>query len=111
MWNGPLITPYSLPYPQVAKELEQLERGVVEEVGESVKAIRLRCCDDGRRKHSLILRLKNDYPLSAPECIADLPYPFDPMWSPNAGLVDILSQFQGVLRKYQQLWEVRRTET
>lgn len=80
---------------------------MVEEVGEDFQSLRLRCQDQGGRQHSLMLRLPGDYPSSPPDCLADLPFPFEPVWNPAMGLEGIVRQFRETLKKYQGVWEVR----
>lgn len=80
---------------------------VLEEVGEDFQTVHFCCQDKGGRRHSLVVRLPGNYPSSPPECQADLPFPFEPVWKGGMGLVDVVRQFRDTLHKYQALWEVR----
>lgn len=55
------------------------------------------CCrDTASREHFLKVSFSNDYPQSAPECVADIPEEFTFRWVPTSCISDVLSRFREV---------------
>ncbi len=92
-------------YPLIVFELDAIGWHHLVSMDDLLTTLVLRVEDSSSRVHMLTLKFPPEYPRAPPVCLVELPKPFELAWSSNSGLSSVISQFQAVLKTYQQLWD------
>eukprot|EP00123_Amoebidium_parasiticum_P000065 comp101620_c0_seq1/m.48742 comp101620_c0_seq1/g.48742 ORF comp101620_c0_seq1/g.48742 comp101620_c0_seq1/m.48742 type:complete len:375 (-) comp101620_c0_seq1:48-1172(-) len=105
--RGSNAEPSTLPasfYTSLVSELEEVGWHLVSSLDEGLMTMELGIADEGKRPHTLSLRLSPNHPLTPPTCKASLPHPFVPKWTQRSRLSHLVQQFHEVVSSHQVLW-------
>jgi hypothetical protein len=92
-------------YSSLRRELDAVGWRCVSSLSDDLSQLTLAATDAAGRRHELRLTLPPAYPAAPPSAAADLPTAFELRWGPEAGLADVLAQFEAALQRHQQLWD------
>eukprot|EP00474_Spongospora_subterranea_P000985 CRZ01443.1 hypothetical protein [Spongospora subterranea] len=91
-------------YECIIKEIGSIGWDHVEELDPSLARLRLRILDERGRNHVFSVRLEPDYPVSAPECLVDIPDEFQLSWSTKSTLHHIVQQCISAISQFDNFW-------
>ncbi|XP_012675315.1 E3 ubiquitin-protein ligase FANCL [Clupea harengus] len=91
-------------YSQLITEMQSLGWDKLLFIDSEFRTLKLQGEDSAGRKHILTVKLKPNYPDEAPECVADLPFPFLMSWTPQSTLAHIHGRFLLHLEGLAEFW-------
>ncbi|XP_063427895.1 E3 ubiquitin-protein ligase FANCL-like [Mytilus trossulus] len=90
---------------QIISEIESLGWDRLVSVDADFTLLQFLHTDHKGREHILGMKLHPQHPVEPPQCITDLPVPFDPHWTNKSTLEDLYNQFTHSVNSYQLFWD------